>query len=130
MCTKSTDDFKFINFAEVVKKIVEAEEKKQYLDESPITEPEMVNPLPFKDQVQDILNDVHTMLLDKNEKYGNSALDPKRIFSKAESTEQIRVRIDDKLSRIQNDHEDEDEDAVMDLLGYLVLLRIAEDTHA
>lgn len=39
------------------------------------------------------------MLLAKNAAYGNSALEPVRIFSKADPTEQIRVRIDDKLSR-------------------------------
>ena len=43
------------------------------------------------------------MLIKKNVSYGNSALDPIRIFSKADSKEQIRVRIDDKLNRIQND---------------------------
>jgi len=37
---------------------------------------------------------------------------------------QILVRIDDKLSRMSN--QDEDEDVVSDLLGYLVLLKIAK----
>lgn len=64
-------------------------------------------------------------LLEKNRKYGDSALNPKRIFSKASSIEQIKVRIDDKLSRMENQQTDEDEDVVLDLIGYLVLLRIA-----
>ena len=39
--------------------------------------------------------------------------------------EQILVRIDDKLNRIRNRQNDEDEDVVMDLAGYLILLMIA-----
>jgi hypothetical protein len=39
------------------------------------------------------------MLLEKNAKYGNSALEPIRCFSRADPLEQIRVSIDDKLSR-------------------------------
>lgn len=66
------------------------------------------------------------LLLDKNRKYGNSALDPLRTFSKASPIEQINVRIDDKLSRLRSGQADEDEDVVQDLLGYLVLLRIAK----
>lgn len=62
------------------------------------------------------------MLLDKNRKYGNSALEPQRVFSQASPEEQILVRIDDKLSRIKNGATDED--AVKDLIGYLVLLRV------
>jgi len=44
--------------------------------------------------------EVEGILLEKNKQYGNSALEPVRIFSKADSAEQIRVRIDDKLSRL------------------------------
>jgi len=64
------------------------------------------------------------MLVEKNRNYGNSALDPLRIFSKADAVEQLRVRIDDKLSRLMRG-KDAGEDVILDLLGYLVLLRIA-----
>jgi hypothetical protein len=40
--------------------------------------------------------------------------------------EQIRVRIDDKLSRLRNQQADEDEDVIDDLIGYLVLLKVAQ----
>jgi len=66
------------------------------------------------------------LLLAKNRRYGDSALSPLRIFSKADVVEQIRVRIDDKLSRLANPQADEDEDVIQDLLGYLVLLQIAQ----
>jgi len=65
------------------------------------------------------------MLIKKNISYGNSALDPIRIFSKAESREQIRVRIDDKLNRIQNDQAFPGDNDIDDLIGYLILLKIA-----
>ncbi len=66
------------------------------------------------------------MLLDKNRRYGDSAITPARIFSKASPVEQILVRIDDKISRIKTSAEGEDEDVIMDLMGYLILLRIAK----
>jgi len=67
---------------------------------------------------------VKEMLLEKNRAYGDSALDPVRVFSKASTVEQILVRIDDKLSRLARGSAD-GEDVERDLLGYLVLLRIA-----
>ena len=65
------------------------------------------------------------MLLDKNRKYGDSALNPQRIFSRADTIEQINVRIDDKLSRLKSRQADEDEDVENDLLGYLILKKVA-----
>ena len=78
-------------------------------------------------QISAICDDVKELLLYKNSKYGNSALEPVRIFSKASNIEQLLVRIDDKLNRIQKGAGllAEDEDVVMDLIGYLVLLKIA-----
>jgi hypothetical protein len=65
--------------------------------------------------------DITEMLLGKNVAYGNSALNPIRIFSNADDFEQLNVRIDDKLNRIKNKKiyaGDNDED---DLIGYLLL---------
>lgn len=67
---------------------------------------------------------IKEMLLAKNRKYGDAALSPIRIFSKADSVEQLKVRIDDKLSRVKNATNDEDEDPILDLIGYFILLRI------
>jgi hypothetical protein len=66
------------------------------------------------------------LLLSKNRKYGDSAIHPKRIFSTASPVEQIKVRIDDKLSRLMSSQVDDDEDVILDLLGYLILLRVAQ----
>lgn len=64
------------------------------------------------------------LLVRKNEAYGDSALNPLRIFSSAEPEEGIRVRIDDKLSRIRRGAA-AGEDPYLDLAGYLLLLRVA-----
>lgn len=66
------------------------------------------------------------LLLEKNRKYGNSALEPIRIFSAASPIEQLKVRLDDKLSRVVSSQWDEDEDITRDILGYLILLRVAQ----
>ena len=66
------------------------------------------------------------LLLAKNRKYGDAALSPLRVFSKADPVEQIKVRLDDKLSRLANQPSDEDEDVILDLMGYLILLKIAQ----
>jgi hypothetical protein len=76
--------------------------------------------------IVDECNRVADMLLEKNRKYGDSAVKPVRVFSKADPLEQIRVRIDDKLSRLQSAQGDEDEDVVSDLIGYLILYRVAQ----
>ena len=77
-------------------------------------------------EIAAICEDVKELLLYKNKKYGNSALEPARIFSKASAVEQLLVRIDDKLNRVQKGAGliSEDEDVIMDLIGYLVLLKI------
>jgi len=78
----------------------------------------------FEMDVEAILIGIQKMLVEKNKKYGNSALHPVRIFSKACTVEQLKVRIDDKLSRIANSPDDEDEDVINDLIGYLVILKM------
>lgn len=90
---------------------------------------EVFQPLPedpFREKVQQVLYPLEDLLVEKNEAYGNSALDPVNIFSKSTAVEQIKVRIDDKLSRLYHGKEYGDEDTITDLMGYLVLLRIAE----
>ena len=71
-------------------------------------------------------NAIAEMLCEKNRKYGDSALNPVRVFSRCDALEQINVRIDDKLSRLQSAQGDDTEDAEMDLIGYLILKRIAK----
>ena len=81
------------------------------------------------DELQEIIDacdGIKALLLSKNEKYGNSALKPVTVFSKLNSAEAIKARIDDKLSRIANvGLNDATEDTLDDLIGYLLLLKIA-----
>lgn len=79
----------------------------------------------FDQEVTEILDNIGAMLSAKNEAYGNSALEPVRIFSRADPVEQIRIRLDDKLSRIARGHEYPGDDTIDDLIGYLVLYKIA-----
>ena len=79
----------------------------------------------FNIQVSNVLNEIQDLLIAKNQKYGNSALEPLGVFSKLDSKEGLLIRIDDKLKRIKNGSlEKDDEDVVNDLIGYLVLLKI------
>lgn len=80
----------------------------------------------FKEALDIELEGIKIELKKKNYQYGNSALEPLRIFSKASPDEQLRIRADDKLSRIKNlkEGERDTEDSVLDLIGYLLLIRI------
>lgn len=75
------------------------------------------------------VDQIETTLLQKNEAYGDSANNPIRLFSKASPKEQLLVRLDDKISRIARgtNHDAVPEDTILDLIGYLVLLSIAQD---
>lgn len=77
-------------------------------------------------QIRGVMQEITSLLLAKNAAYGDSALSPSNIFSKLTAVEAIKIRIDDKLKRIANKGiTDQTEDTVSDLIGYLVLLKIA-----
>lgn len=76
--------------------------------------------------IETFCNNLRDFLIEKNKRYGNSALEPIRVFSKASVDSQLRTRLDDKISRIKNSDELRKNDTV-DLMGYLVLLCIAND---
>ena len=74
---------------------------------------------------------LENLLLQKNAKYGNSALEPLNVFSEAGAVAGIKMRIDDKLKRIKNAGlVDATEDTLQDLAGYLILLMIAKDNES
>ena len=75
-----------------------------------------------------VCDEIKDMLIAKNKSYGDSALDPFRIFSKADKTEQIKIRIDDKLSRISRGTEFYGDNDIDDLIGYLILFKVANET--
>lgn len=79
--------------------------------------------------IERISKQVSDLLISKNKSYGDSALNPSRIFSKADRVQQLLVRIDDKLSRIQNGHDWPGDNDIDDLIGYLILLKIAKERN-
>lgn len=83
----------------------------------------------FPADVRQAADEIVALLIEKNAAYGNSALDPVRVFSRASVVEQLLVRIDDKLSRLARGSA-AGEDIEMDLLGYLLILRVARKRAA
>ena len=82
-----------------------------------------------QNEIVRVCTDISIMLQEKNFAYGDSALDPVRIFSKANAIEQLLVRIDDKLSRFARGNEYPGDNDIDDLIGYLVLLKIAKERN-
>ena len=72
------------------------------------------------EEVCDMCHELKKFLLVKNERYGDSALNPIKVFSKGTPGDKIDTRMDDKVSRIVKSEEQRKNDFV-DLAGYLVL---------
>ena len=79
----------------------------------------------FQEDLDKVLTKIRTILRDKNRKYGDAALNPSQTFGRSDPIELINVRMDDKLSRIRNRQNEDDEDPELDLIGYLLLKQIA-----
>ncbi|MBN1773194.1 MAG: hypothetical protein JXB32_18150 [Deltaproteobacteria bacterium] len=86
--------------------------------------PRSPRPGPLLRRALAFLDRVGTTLVEKNAADGDSVGCPLRIFSRAPADEQLRVRIDDKLSRVARGARGggDDEDTLLDLVGYLALL--------
>ena len=85
-----------------------------------------INNRSFADDLDLVVKQITDLLKQKNKAYGNTALNPTNVFSKLNATEAICARIDDKLARISNRGiNDETEDTVDDLIGYLLLLKMS-----
>lgn len=77
-------------------------------------------------KIEAVCTNLANFLKEKNRKYGDSALKPTQIFSKAANTDSITSRIDELLGRI-NTADTLRKNDVVDLTGYLILLLISED---
>ena len=77
-------------------------------------------------QIKLTMKRIEKLLISKNLQYGDSVMEPIGLFAKGNVEDLVRVRIDDKLSRLKSgdDSIESDVDIVEDLIGYLVLLRI------
>jgi len=85
------------------------------------------DPVKFAQGIDEELAQIRETLVQKNQDYGNSALDPVGIFAEPDPVHQLAVQIDHKLARIRNTKAGSviKEDTLRDLIGYLILLRIA-----
>lgn len=77
------------------------------------------------DNIKAVCDGMKALLLEKNKRYGDSALHPLQVFSRLNPSEGIRIRLDDKLSRVKNSDILRKNDCA-DLIGYMVLLCAAE----
>ena len=77
-------------------------------------------------KIKDILSGMTDLLLYKNRKYGDSAIHPKKIFYKGDSTNSILIRLDDKLGRVMSNTEEKPRvNDVADIIGYCTLLLVS-----
>jgi len=75
-------------------------------------------------QISETFNSLRDVVLEKNKRYGDSALNPIGIFSKGDAIAALCCRLDDKISRVKNSEELRKND-LADVCGYIVLLCIA-----
>lgn len=74
----------------------------------------------------DVLDGMKNLLLYKNRKYGDSAINPKKIFYKGDSTNSILIRLDDKIGRVMSNPDDKPRvNDVADIIGYCTLLLVS-----
>lgn len=83
--------------------------------------------LPLTQQkIHEIMGAMKDLLLYKNQMYGDSAINPEKIFYKGDSTSSILVRLNDKIGRVKaNPDEKPRVNDVCDIIGYCTLLLIS-----
>ena len=85
-----------------------------------------VEDTPTQQKIKDILSGMTDLLLYKNKKYGDSAINPKKIFYKGDSTNSILIRLDDKIGRVMSNTEEKPRvNDVADIIGYCTLLLVS-----
>lgn len=88
-----------------------------------------VKDTPTQQKIKDILSGMTDLLLYKNKKYGDSAINPKKIFYKGDSTNSILIRLDDKIGRVMSNTEEKPRvNDVADIIGYCTLLLVSMGT--
>lgn len=88
---------------------------------------ELIEMCPSGAEIWEEVEALGRMLLEKNIKYGDSALAPVSVFCGLSTQERLAVRMDDKISRIREQmlsDTDDDEDPKVDLAGYIILSRV------
>lgn len=86
------------------------------------------------EKIADVLKRIKSILIRKNDNYGNSALTQPQLAPKISVTDALLVRLSDKLNRLENIYEKKTKDKVgeslqdtlHDIMGYTILLWIAK----
>lgn len=77
-----------------------------------------------QDRIKEVTLAMQELLLEKNKRYGDAAINPTNTFSKLSGQDSIKIRLDDKLKRVQSSEETRVND-VCDIIGYCTLLLIS-----
>lgn len=75
-----------------------------------------------QEKIEQVCDNFKKFLLEKNKRYGDSAINPLKLFSKHEPDNPICTRLDEKLQRIQASEEGIRKNDAADCVGYLFLL--------
>lgn len=85
-----------------------------------------IDTMPTQRKIAELTEAMRDLLLYKNQKYGDSALNPKKIFYKGDARNSILIRLDDKLGRIMANADATPRiNDVADIIGYCTLLLIS-----
>lgn len=80
----------------------------------------------MQDRIAEITDAMKHLLIAKNKRYGNSALEPQNIFYKGDARNSILIRLDDKIGRVKANTESTPRvNDVCDIIGYCTLLLIS-----
>ena len=81
---------------------------------------------PTQQKIHEIMGAMKDLLLYKNQMYGDSAINPEKIFYKGDSTSSILVRLNDKIGRVKANPDDKPRiNDICDIIGYCTLLLIS-----
>jgi hypothetical protein len=74
----------------------------------------------------DFMEKQKNLNLVKNERYGNAAMSPVKIFNQSDASNSILVRLDDKMNRIIISGGVLRKNDICDLIGYLALYAVSQ----
>lgn len=81
---------------------------------------------PTQRKIREVTEAMKDLLLYKNQKYGDSAINPEKIFYKGDATSSILIRLNDKIGRVKANPDDKPRvNDVCDIIGYCTLLLIS-----